>query len=146
MSISGDATGHNVKLFFSLANHLNCFYLYFPFTWEVDKHPKTRRDISYDFYIAAHTPNYEAVNQPQSVAGITDCDAEISNYDHWQPICVPVEVGSDDCKVRRILQVNGALDPICCHLRSCEHFMCSKPASVLYTFAHCLWVYMAQNK
>lgn len=51
----------------------------------------------------AHTPNYEAVNQPQTVAGITDCDAELSSYDHWQPICVPVEIGSDVCKPQKFL-------------------------------------------
>jgi len=51
----------------------------------------------------AHTPNYQSVNAPQTVAGITDCNVEINYLDHWQPICVPVEIGSDVCEPQEYL-------------------------------------------
>ncbi|CAD7701074.1 unnamed protein product [Ostreobium quekettii] len=48
-------------------------------------------------------PEVAPTNNPQEVAGITDCPAEINSADRWQPICVPVDFGSDACQPQTYL-------------------------------------------
>lgn len=47
--------------------------------------------------------DYAPVNKPQREAGITDCSDEMASLDHWQPLCVPLEFGSEECKVQEFL-------------------------------------------
>eukprot|EP00803_Ostreobium_quekettii_P008590 evm.model.scf_1054.2 EVM.evm.TU.scf_1054.2 scf_1054:45168-50008(+) len=46
---------------------------------------------------------YQPKNAPQSSAGITDCAAEITSLDYWQPLCVPRFFGSHQCDVQEFL-------------------------------------------
>lgn len=50
-----------------------------------------------------HTPDHHSVNEPQKRAGITNCVVEINDPDRWQPICVPVEIGSEVCEPQEFL-------------------------------------------
>ncbi|GMH41183.1 hypothetical protein BSKO_09093 [Bryopsis sp. KO-2023] len=49
---------------------------------------------------------FEPINDPQSISGVTDCEKEMKNLDRWQPLCTPKEkkpladVGNPDCKVQ----------------------------------------------
>eukprot|EP00803_Ostreobium_quekettii_P003985 evm.model.scf_129.9 EVM.evm.TU.scf_129.9 scf_129:95247-100481(+) len=47
--------------------------------------------------------NYTPKNKPQSRPGITNCSAEIMDRDYWQPLCVPVKYGSEECNVQNFL-------------------------------------------
>eukprot|EP00803_Ostreobium_quekettii_P009334 evm.model.scf_282EXC.8 EVM.evm.TU.scf_282EXC.8 scf_282EXC:79227-87020(+) len=49
------------------------------------------------------TSDYKPVNKPQATPGITDCTAEMKDRDYWQPLCVPVAYGSDNCNVQEYL-------------------------------------------
>lgn len=49
---------------------------------------------------------FEPVNEPQSAAGVTNCEKEMNDLDRWQPLCTPRErkaladVGSTNCRVQ----------------------------------------------
>eukprot|EP00803_Ostreobium_quekettii_P001822 evm.model.scf_234.4 EVM.evm.TU.scf_234.4 scf_234:42361-46613(+) len=52
-----------------------------------------------DTVVEPHVP----FNKPQVTPGVTDCAAEIESLDRWQPLCVPVAFGADECNVQQFL-------------------------------------------
>lgn len=53
--------------------------------------------------ITSKFPDHEPFNYPQTRPGITDCAAEMRSLDRWQPLCVPVAFGSDECTIQEFL-------------------------------------------
>lgn len=53
--------------------------------------------------VTAVNAKFFPVNTPQSLAGITECDAEMNDLNRWQPLCIPRRsatdgnVGTTDC-------------------------------------------------
>lgn len=53
--------------------------------------------------IIGNFPGHRAFNLPQTTPGITDCPVEMRSLDRWQPLCVPVAPGSEECNVQEFL-------------------------------------------
>lgn len=50
---------------------------------------------------------HKPINKPQTIAGITQCDKEMTDFDKWQPLCVPTSFVPnkpvETCKIQEFL-------------------------------------------